>query len=114
LEAFKKKTAADKREQGQFPTVDDVTDEELPRLNEDLLDTEADLSKYLKYNADHPQFEYLYPACKIPLIENENFIYVTEQIWEFIKTRYPDAIAIQRQAYADKGRVRFEVNLTKV
>lgn len=84
-----------KREQGEFPTAEDVTDEELPRLNEDLLDQTADTSRFLKYNPDLPQFEYLYPVCKIPLIENENFVYVSEQVWEdFIKLRYPNAITI--------------------
>jgi ubiquitin carboxyl-terminal hydrolase 4/11/15 len=111
-DAWKQKTSFEMIDDGLELTEKNITDEELPRLNEDLLDPEEHHAEF--ENVEDEDFKFLNVVTRFPLMENVDFAYVSKSVWEYISKQYPDAIEVRRIAYKDFGDVKFDVNLYKV
>lgn len=114
FQIWREKTSFELIEDGITLEENHIGEEELPQLNSDLVDVDVDLESenYLQY--DDSTFDFLNTVAKSPLIENENFVYVTKAVWDFIKEQYPNAIELKRVAYTEYSMNKFEVNLTRV
>lgn len=110
FQLWKEKTRFDNLESGLDLDEDCINDDILPRLNEDLLDKEVDLSKFVFTKEE--KFDIINTVCRPGLVEIQDFMIVTKAVWNFITKQYPDAIELKRIAYKSNGNMKYETNLT--
>jgi hypothetical protein len=84
---------------------------ELPQMNLDLIDLEKTES-IAKVGGGFKNLSYLDVVVKDDATEGEEFKYVSGRLWDFIKSKYPNAIEIKRQVYRNShNEICYQIHL---
>lgn len=87
---------------------------DLPPLNEDLVDREK-FRVLDRVSSYQPELDYLDYPVKFGVSEDVDYILVREEVWRYIKQKYPDAIRLKRATYTTSSyEERVEVFLNTV